>query len=430
MSFVKPITGRDRTSHVGMELADLGISRWDAQRGANAVMFGDNFSYSWGQDWQSPSILMYDDDYACLGIPTASGIASEGMRRQLWDYPHNNPEFSTILPCDFIKINGIWYVAAMVTAGLGHELRTVFWQSHNLVDWEKTDPYVAIHHPSDPPRIMLTFDQIGDQVWIFSTTGLARDQSIWLWQCPVERFPYGDWINHGLVLPGRYGELCFRNVQGQSVLSFFDVNEYRQTALTVPNPTDDWTRANRCDYAYGQDFPQLYGGYITASRLNEDNGMEFLVSQWNTSGNDPYHVCLFTDTLQAQAPLIVPEPEPIPLPEPVPPVMLTGEPVTPQELYELLLRELSASGSTPITTPDGKSITLRQAIAEIYTKERGLLEMHGRPRHPADKDDQFGQVLNARAEGLFTQACVVALCDKAGIDSGKLYQQVRRSLDG
>ena len=75
-------------------------------------MFGDNFS-DWGMkgEWQSPSIVMYDDDYQVLGIPTASGIASEGRRRQLWDYPHNNPEYSTILPTDFIKVAGIWYVA-------------------------------------------------------------------------------------------------------------------------------------------------------------------------------------------------------------------------------------------------------------------------------------------------------------------------------
>ena len=144
VSFVKPITGRGITTSVGMEAADLGIPRWDAQRGANAVMFGDNFTH-WGMtgDWQSPSIVMYDDNYDVLGIPTHTGIASEGHRRQLWPYEHNNAEFSTILPCDFIKVGGMWYVAAMVTAGLGNELRTVFGQSKNLIDWEKTDPVAA-----------------------------------------------------------------------------------------------------------------------------------------------------------------------------------------------------------------------------------------------------------------------------------------------
>ncbi len=64
------------------------------------------------------------------------------------------------------------------------------------------------------------------------------------------------------------------------MLSFFDAENYCQTALTVVNPTDDWTKANRVDYALGQDFPQLYGGFIhPASRLNEPNGMRFAVSQ-------------------------------------------------------------------------------------------------------------------------------------------------------
>jgi hypothetical protein len=330
-------------------------------------------------------------------------------------------------------MNNVWYVACMVTAGLGNELRTVFWQSRNLVDWEKTsDPYVAIHHPSEPPQVMLTFDQIGDTVWIFSTNGLRRDRDIWLWSCPADRFPYGEWEPHGLALPGRYGELCFRYVQGNSILAFFDAGAYRQTALTVVHPTDNWRQANACHYADGGSFPQLYGGYITpASTLNDVNGMEFLVSQWDTSDNWPYHVVLFEDTLAAKGPLVEPEPTPEPEPEPLPeepPPPPTGEQMTPQELYELLMRELSASGSQPITTPEGENITLRQAVEQIYWKERGPHTMTGRPRHPASGDDQLGHVLSARAEGVFTQACVVAMADKMGVDTRKLYEQVKRSL--
>ena len=434
MALVKPITGPGITSRVSMELADLGIPRWDPQRQCNAVMFGDNFSFGWGEDWESPSIVMYDDMYNVLGIPTITGIASEGMRRQLWDYPHNNPEYSTLLPTDFIRVNNIWYVAVMVTAGLGNELRTAFWQSRNLVDWVKTEPYVALNHPSDPPRVMLTFDQIGDTIWIFSTGGLSRDKDIWLWSCPAATFPHGDWEQHGLVLPGRYGELCFRAVQGNSVLSFFDAGEYRQTALTVQNPTDNWGHANRCDYAHGHDFPQLYGGYITpGSKLNEPDGMEFLVSQWDTNDNDPYHVVLFHDTLAAQGPLAPTAPPVViepPVPPPAPPkdTPMT-EPMTPQELYNLLLRELAASGSEPITTPEGDNLTLRQAVEQIFWKARGWHGLEGgRPRHPNVKDDQLGQILSMRAEGLFTQACVVALADKYDIDTAALFKRVRDSI--
>ena len=103
--------------------------------------------------------------------------------------------------------------------------------------------------------------------------------------------------------------------------------------------------------------------------------------------------------------------------------------MTPQELYELLLRELSASGSIKITTPEGENITLREAVEQIFAKERGWYDMsNGRPRHPKDTDDQLGHVLNARAEGLFTQAMVAALAGKAGIDTAKLYARVQESL--
>lgn len=446
--YVKPITGPGVTEVVDMVSADLGIARWDVKRQANAVMFGDNFSQQYLRgEWQSPSIVMYDNDYTVLGIPTATGIASAGRRRQLWDYPHGNAEYSTILPCDFIRVGSWWYVAAMVTAGLGNELRTVFWQSRDLVDWVKTEPYVSLHHPGHPGNVMLTFDQIGDWVYIFGTAGLRRDAGVWLWRNKAADFPHGDWEPWGLsegtwawghrnedtpILTGRHGELCFRCVQGNAVLSFFDADEYRQTALTVPEPTDDWTQANRCDYATGQDFPQLYGGYITpGSRLNQAEGMEFLVSQWGTAGNDPYHVLLFRDTLLAQGPLTV-----TPTPEPAPPVVVVSPPkeppmtdtLTPQQLYELLLRELSASGSTKITTPEGDQLTLREAIEQVFHKERGLHGLEQRPRHPGQTDDQLGQVLSARAEGLFTQALLYELAKRSGIDVAGIYRQVQGSL--
>lgn len=438
-----------------MEAADLGIFRWDPQRNAVAAMFGDNFEFWRMQgEWQSPSIVMYDNDLNVLGVPTKNGIDPNGRRKQLWEYPHNNPDYSTILPCDFIKVGDWWYVAAMVTAGLGHEKRTVFWRSKDLFDWEKTNPYVSLvhldkdfHPVGHPGNTMLTFDQIGEYVYIFGTNGLARDRAIWLWRCAASTFPNGEWEPWGMdnvswawgvpnertpVLPGQFGELCFRYIQGNCVLSFFDVAGYKQSALTVPKPTDNWMTANRVDYAFGPEFSQLYGGYIAPnSRLNEPNGMKFAVSQWNTSNNDPYWVVQFNATLQAMGPLVEapPKPIPIPIPTPEPKPPPSGGTMTPQELYELLLKELSVSGSVPITLPDGSKISLRQAIANIHEKERCMLDMKsGRPRHPKEKDDQLGHVLNTRAEGLFTQAVVVAIADRFQIDTGAIYKQVQEGL--
>ena len=456
MPKVNPVTGVGITTQVGMESADLGIMRWDDQRGCVAAMFGDNFEFwKMGGSWQSPSIVLYDNDFNVLGVPTPNGIDPHGKRKQLWDYPHNNADYSTILPCDFVRVGDWWYVACMVTAGLGHEKRTVFWRSHDLFTWEKTNPYVSLVHTDNhmrpighPGDTMLTFDVLGGWVYVFGTGGLSRDKSLYLWRSQVDEFPYGTWEPWGFkdgrwswgnpndntpIMVGRFGELSFRVIQGNCVLSYFDSGEYRQTALCAMHPTDNWTEAKRVDYANGWDFPQLYGGYIApSSKLNERHGMKFLVSQWNTSNNDPYHVVRFDDTLEAAGPLEDVKPpvvEEVPTPDPKPQPPLEGGTMTPQQLYELLLKELSASGSLKITTPDGRNITLRDAIAQIYEKERCILDMSvGRPRHPREGDDQLGHVLNTRAEGLFTQAVVVALADKAGINTSKIYQQVQESL--
>ena len=477
MGLIKPVTGVGITTKVAMESADLGAMRWDAQRGAIAAMFGDNFEFWRLQgEWQSPSIVMYDTDFNVLGIPTVSGIVSEGRRRQLWEYPHNNPDYSTILPCDFIKVGDFWYVAAMVTQGLGNEKRTIFWQSRDLVNWEKTNPYVSLKHRDDhgnfighPGNVMLTFDQVEEYIYIFGTNGLARDRAIWLWRCLATQFPQEPWEPWGHdpmqkgwdwgnpnenspILPGRYGELCFRYIQGNSVLSFFDVDTYSCAALTVVNPTDYWPGANRCDYASGEQYPQLYGGYISPdSVLNKPDGMKYLVSQWNTATNEPYHVVAVADTLNAQGritvptplptepPVIVPAPIPEPVPTPGPPTPTPVPPrptppappplpTNPQDLYNLLLSELSASGSTLIVTPEGKTLTMREAIAALYERECYVHGLQGRPYHPGDQDDQLGHLLSARAEGLFTQALLVALAEQVGIDVEALYEQVKASL--
>jgi hypothetical protein len=386
---------------------------------------------------------MYDENHQLLGIPVGSTeIVSQGNRRQCIPYTHMESGVSTILPTDLIHLNGTWTMAAMVVgmAGLGHELRTVFWQSHDLVEWHKTDPYIRFDHPGHPGNVMLTFDQIGDgYVYIFGTGGLARDRGIWLWRCAVDTFPHGLWEPWGLdqvswgwnvpnertpVLMGKYGELSFRQIQGNSVLSFFDVEHYCCTALTVPHPTYNWTRANHVNYAHGHEFPQLYGGYITDdSRLSEANGMKFTVSQWNTQTNDPYHVIAFADTLDAQGPIVETPIEP----EEQPPVDPT-EPSDPQGTYELLLRELAASGSTEILTSDGRKLTLREAVGEVYEATCSLHALKGQPQDPRTAAPQLDHILSGRAEQLFTQTVVVAIADRFGIDTQKLYDDVKAGL--
>ena len=210
----------------------------------------------------------------------------------------------------------------MVTKGLGNELRTEFHRSRDLVTWE-VQPELTLRHPSHPGKVMLTFDRIGDYVYIFGTGGLARNRSIWLWRNPAREFPRGWWepwqlgrlplgLGHRQRGHPDTGGPVRGLLQGNCVLSYFDAGNYRQQARTVQAPEDNWRNgANLVDYAFGWQIPQLYGGYISPlSRLNEGNGMHFWVSQWNTLTNDPYRVMLVQDTLWARGPLRD-QPEPV-----------------------------------------------------------------------------------------------------------------------
>ena len=302
MGFVKAITGRGLTTSIALELTDLGIPRWDADRNCIVAVFGDSFDFNWGSNWRSPVIACFDADFNCLGVPIKGGIATRPAR-QAWEYAHNNPDFSTALPTDIIRIGTTWYMFVMLTQGLGNERMTECWQSENLVDWALTG--FGFKHPgSDPCTTMLSFDQFGDDIFAVGTHGLRRDGPIKLWKTPASTFPKGVWEPLGVIHEGRHGELCLRNVQGQAVLSFFDEGNYKQTALTVVSPEDDWGQANQVDYVTGEELSQLYGGFIAPnSRLNEENGMRFWVSQWVTATNFPYHVMEYSATLQAKGAL-------------------------------------------------------------------------------------------------------------------------------
>lgn len=91
--------------------------------------------------------------------------------------------------------------------------------------------------------------------------------------------------------------------------------------------------------------------------------------------------------------------------------------MTPQQLFDQLVAELSASGSTPLVNgDDGKPATLREAIGALLWKQTTLLDLTDRPRTPTATDDQYGHVLSTHAIVLQTQALAAALCVAHGVD--------------
>jgi len=287
---------------------DLGILRWDEARDCLVGMFGD--TDPWGDNWKSPVVMCFDRDYRFIGIPgVVDGVqvVEQGFARQLWAYPHNNPVFSTVLPTDFIRLGGWWYVSVMVTQGLGNEVWVEFQRSRDLVTWEHTGKYIS---PKEHPNmVMLSYDVFGDWVYIVGTGGLKRNMAVYMWRNKIEEFPHGEWVVANVagfdpILFEPSGELCLRNVDDAAVLSRFvnEQNNWRVEASVLDEPGKEWTSVTPVRVADHLEFPQLYGGFLSPlSKLGVQDGAKWFVSQWDTvSGdNDPYKVMLCKGTLPA-----------------------------------------------------------------------------------------------------------------------------------
>jgi hypothetical protein len=95
---------------------------------------------------------------------------------------------------------------------------------------------------------------------------------------------------------------------------------------------------------------------------------------------------------------------------------MTTDPVA---LFQTLLGELSASGSTPLTastdTVKQPNLDARSAWQAILWKTNAAVDLRGtdgpstRPFAPGTPDDLLGHVLSLRAEQLQTQALLSAL---------------------
>ena len=130
-----------------------------------------------------------------------------------------------------------------------------------------------------------------------------------------------------------------------------------------------------------------------------------------------------------QAPSPLPQPGGPTTPVVVTPPVTPAAPQTSQDLFNLIVAELTNPAATPIVGPDGTAQTLRQAIGAIYWKETTLLGLDGRPVDPTHADDQFGHTLSARAEQLKTQALVCEIATKFGINVQTIFSAAEASFN-
>lgn len=98
-------------------------------------------------------------------------------------------------------------------------------------------------------------------------------------------------------------------------------------------------------------------------------------------------------------------------------------------IYQLA-QELSASQSSPLTAPDGKTqLTLREAVSFILEKTTRSLTLHNRPVQPTLPDDLYGHILSLRAEQLQTQALIAALCQHLGLDVAEIVTAMTQAYN-
>ncbi len=331
---IADLTGPGLTDRFGVGGTDLGVLA-RAPDGHLVAVFGDTFERGGpgNPGWRSPVVLFADPDSFPGGLRwTASAGPGdpEGYAHQVVDYRHHGlrgwRRVSTVLPTDVITLGDTMYLHVMACHGLGNVRRT---ELHRSDDggrtWHETSTTWPGSHLGGLFQ-MLTWELDETDGYVYAlSTGFQRAHGLLLQRVPAERLEDPTaWEGWGfrerawawgnpptLVLPGAFGELCLRRVEGlhgvQWVLVGFDAGNYRIDARILAHPTANLvetpvtTLLAGCgwddeDHDAGR-VAQLYGGYVVpGSRLDD---LHLVVSQWNTGTNWPYRAMQFRASLAA-----------------------------------------------------------------------------------------------------------------------------------
>lgn len=311
---IKDLTGLQTSSgQFSVGGTDLGIPVRQPD-GKIAYIFGDTFATDGvgGPDWRSPVLLRSEPGNLDAGI-TFTGAAGGQHAKQILDYQHNQPDYTTWLPSDAITIGDRMYLHYMVNNGLGNVVWSQIaysdddgenwalggaswegWEDGNLRQlwtWERGDDgYVYVLSTSfkrtDPILLhRVPEDKLLDKA-AYEPWGFKDDQ--WAWGNPAT-----------VVLTGQFGEMCLRRVEDKWVLSWFNAGDYDITIKVFDSPTsnlyDAATYKPIKGTAWGLEddthVAQLYGGYIHPDSTLHD--LHLIVSQWNTDTNWPYRAMQF-----------------------------------------------------------------------------------------------------------------------------------------
>jgi hypothetical protein len=149
--------------------------------------------------------------------------------------------------------------------------------------------------------------------WVYIVAdGFARDHTMRLYRCPAANFTDRNWWHAWGMIDGgpdwgwdvaptplsddRFGELSLRLIEGKAVLSGFNWSSGNVEVRVADDVTQVLAPGTPVTVVATQDtVPQNYGGYIVpGSTLDQ---AIILVSQWNTTTNNPYNVQQFVVNL-------------------------------------------------------------------------------------------------------------------------------------
>jgi len=307
---VADLTGPGLTTRFRMEATDLGIPTRTPD-GRMLFVFGDSFEQArvGGGWWRSPTALHSLTTDLGSGVQWSGAVGGEAAQ-QLWDYEHDNPVFTTVLPSDVITLGDSMYLHAMVNNGLGNVVWTEIWRSDDSgATWVHTGAKFApdLHQG----LFQLLTWAAGDDGYVYvCSTSFDRSRPIILHRVPAEVIadptayePWGHrdgvwaWGNPPTpILEGAFGEMCLRPIDGKWVLTWFNADDYRIDGIIMDTPTSDLYAAHRRTLVHGgrwgeeddSHVAQLYGGYIVPGSTLSD--LHLTVSQWNTEEDWPYRV--------------------------------------------------------------------------------------------------------------------------------------------
>lgn len=321
---VQELTGVEQTGRFGMGATDLGTMRKMAN-GEIISVFGDTFDgRRVGEGaWRSPVGLIGNLDASGKMVWDRAAGKNPNWAEQFWDYPHNNPEFSTVLPSDIVVLpDGAIILHVMVNKGLGNVVWTELWVSRdNGVTWQHLGPKFDAHQDGGMRQMWtMEYDPKDGYVYIMSS-GFQRDKGLILYRVNWERMndpaAYEPWHWDGrrwlwgrqgqpasVIWGGRAGEMSLRIVSGTYTLTIFDAGAAHIATWMLPQgPTTDMRYVKKMIHAVngawhrdgqGNICSQLYGGYVVpGSELNRNDKFQVCISQWNTQDNFPYRSLLY-----------------------------------------------------------------------------------------------------------------------------------------